>query len=156
MKRAVAYCRVSTDKENQLHSLENQKSYFEEYISNDKDLQFIGIYADEGITGTNTKKRDEFNRMILDAKCKKFDIIYTKSVSRFSRNTEESVGYVRKLKNMGIEIRFITDGFSSFDKEADFRLGLFSAIAQEESRQTSERVIYGQQTSMKKRCGFWK
>lgn len=154
MKKAVAYCRVSTEKENQLHSLQNQKRFFEEYISNDKELEFIEIYADEGITGTNTKKRDEFNRMITDAKRKKFDIIYTKSVSRFSRNMEESVGYVRRLKNIGIEVRFITDGFSSFDKEADFRLGLFSALAQEESRQTSDRVIYGQQTSMKKGVVF--
>lgn len=68
MKRAVAYCRVSTDKENQLHSLENQKEYFNGYISNDKELEFVGIYADEGITGTSIKKRDEFNRMILDSK----------------------------------------------------------------------------------------
>ncbi len=68
MKRAVAYCRVSTDKENQLHSLENQKEYFNGYISNDKELEFVGIYADEGITGTSIKKRDEFNRMILDGK----------------------------------------------------------------------------------------
>lgn len=71
MKRAVAYCRVSTEKENQLHSLENQKKYFAEYISNDKELEFVGIYADEGITGTNIKKRDEFNRMILDSKMRK-------------------------------------------------------------------------------------
>lgn len=71
MKRAVAYCRVSTDKENQLHSLENQKEYFSGYISNDKELEFISIYADEGITGTNIKKRDEFNRMILDSKMRK-------------------------------------------------------------------------------------
>lgn len=71
MKRAVAYCRVSTDKENQLHSLENQKEYFNGYISNDKELEFVGIYADEGITGTSIKKRDEFNRMILDGKMRK-------------------------------------------------------------------------------------
>lgn len=149
MKKAVAYCRVSTDKEEQLHSLENQKKYFDEYISNDKGLEFVGIYADEGITGTNVKKRDEFNRMILDAKCKKFDIIYTKSVTRFARNVEDSIHYVRLLKSLNVEVRFITDNINSFESDADFKLTLLSAFAEQESRQTSEKVIFGQQISMK-------
>lgn len=149
MKRAVAYCRVSTDKENQLHSLENQKKYFDEYISNDKELEFVGIYADEGITGTNIKKRDEFNRMILDSKCGKFDVIFTKSVSRFARNILDSVGFVRELKQRNVEVRFITDGIKSFDNDAELRLGLLATFAQDESRQTSEKVINGQYVSMK-------
>lgn len=149
MKRAVAYCRVSTDKEEQLHSLENQKKYFDEYISNDKGLEFVGIYADEGITATNTKKRDEFNRMILDAKRHRFDVIYTKAVTRFARNIEDSIHYVRLLKSLNIEVRFITDNVNSFDNDAEFKLSLFSAFAQEESRQTSEKVTFGQQISMK-------
>lgn len=149
MKRAVAYCRVSTDKENQLHSLENQKKYFDEYISNDKELEFVGIYADEGITGTNIKKRDEFNRMILDSKCGKFDVIFTKSVSRFARNILDSVGFVRELKQRNIEVRFITDGINSFQNDAELRLGLLATFAQDESRQTSEKVVTGQYVSMK-------
>lgn len=149
MKRAVAYCRVSTEKENQLHSLENQKKYFNEYISNDKELEFVGIYADEGITATNTKKRDEFNRMILDAKCGKFDVIFTKAVTRFARNTVDSLNYVRLLKSYNVEVRFLTDNIKSFDDDAEFKLGLFSTFAQEESRQTSEKVTFGQQISMK-------
>lgn len=149
MKRAVAYCRVSTDKENQLHSLENQKKYFDEYISNDKELEFVGIYADEGITGTNIKKRDEFNRMILDSKMGKFDVIFTKSVSRFARNILDSVGFVRELKQRNIEVRFITDGIKSFDNDAELRLGLLATFAQDESRQTSEKVVNGQSVSMK-------
>lgn len=149
MKRAVAYCRVSTDKENQLHSLENQKKYFDEYISNDKELEFVGIYADEGITGTNIKKRDEFNRMILDSKCGKFDVIFTKSVSRFARNILDSVGFVRELKQRNVEVRFITDGIKSFDNDAELRLGLLATFAQDESRQTSEKVVNGQSVSMK-------
>lgn len=149
MKRAVAYCRVSTDKEEQLHSLENQKDYFNNLITKDKGFQFVGIYADEGITATNTKKRDEFNRMILDAKCNKFDIIFTKAVTRFARNIVDSINYVRLLKSLNIEVRFITDNINSFDDDAEFKLGLFSAFAQEESRQTSEKVTFGQQISMK-------
>ncbi len=149
MKRAVAYCRVSTDKENQLHSLENQKKYFDDYISNDKELEFVGIYADEGITGTNIKKRDEFNRMILDSKCGKFDVIFTKSVSRFARNILDSVGFVRELKQRNIEVRFITDGINSFQNDAELRLGLLATFAQDESRQTSEKVVNGQSVSMK-------
>lgn len=149
MKRAVAYCRVSTDKENQLHSLENQKKYFAEYISNDKELEFVGIYADEGITGTNIKKREEFNRMILDSKMGKFDVIFTKSVSRFARNILDSVGFVRELKQRNIEVRFITDGIKSFDNDAELRLGLLATFAQDESRQTSEKVVNGQSVSMK-------
>ena len=149
MKRTVAYCRISTSKENQLHSLENQKKFFNDYISNDEELEFVDIYADEGISGTNTKKRDEFNRMILDAKCGKFDIILTKSVSRFSRNIVDTISYVRTLKKMNIEVRFITDGIKTFDNDAELRLGLLATFAQDESRQTSEKVVNGQYTSMK-------
>lgn len=149
MKKVVAYCRVSTEKESQLHSLENQKKYFNDYISNNEELKFVDIYADEGISGTNTKKRDEFKRMILDAKCGKFDVILTKSVSRFSRNIVDTISYVRELKAMNVEVRFITDGIKTFDNDAELRLGLLATFAQDESRQTSEKVVNGQYTSMK-------
>ena len=149
MKRAVAYCRVSTDKEEQLHSLENQKLYFSNYIKKENGFQFVGIYADEGITATNTKKRDEFKRMIYDAKCGKFDVIFTKAVTRFARNTVDSLEFVRLLKSYNIEIIFLTDNIKSNDSDAEFKLGLFSTFAQEESRQISERVTLGQQISMK-------
>lgn len=149
MKRAVAYCRVSTEKENQIHSLENQKKYFNDYISNDKELEFVEIYADEGITGTNTKKREEFNRMILDGKCGKYDVIFTKSLHRFARNILDCVGFVRDLRQRNIEVRFITDGINSFDNDAELRIGLLATFAQDESRQTSEKVVNGQYVSMK-------
>ena len=100
MKRVVAYCRVSTDHEDQANSLENQKAYFDRSIKQNEEWEFVKIYADEGITGTSVKKRKAFNKMIEDAYNHKFDVILTKEVSRFARNTVDTLEYTRKLKSI--------------------------------------------------------
>ena len=102
--RMAAYCRVSTDQEEQLLSYENQVNYYTNYISENPLYEYAGTYADEGISGTNTKKRDEFNRMIADCRAGKIDMIITKSISRFARNTLDCLNYVRELKDLGIGI----------------------------------------------------
>ncbi len=117
MKRVVAYCRVSTDSEDQANSLENQKMYFDRKIKGNEQWEFTKIYADEGITGTSTKKRKQFNQMIRDAENGKIDIILTKEVSRFARNTVDALQYTRKLKAMGIEVYFLLDHISTADKD---------------------------------------
>lgn len=149
MKRIAAYCRVSTDKIDQINSLESQKKYFTEYIERNPLWELIEIYVDEGITGTNTKKRHNFNRMINDARNKKFDIILTKEISRFARNTLDSISYTRELKDLGIGVIFINDNINTLDPDSEFRLTMMASIAQEESRKTSERVKWGQKQRMK-------
>ena len=148
-KRVVAYCRVSTDKSDQANSLKNQKQYFEALISNNENWEFVDLFADEGISGTAIKHRTEFNRMIEMSKHDSFDIILTKSVSRFARNVEDCAHFVKELRSRNIEIRFITDNINTFDNDSDLRLGIMSTLAQDESRQTSERVLMGQKISMK-------
>ena len=105
-KRIAAYCRVSTDQEEQLSSFEAQVSYYTNFIERNPDFECAGIYADEGISGTNTKKREQFNRMIEDCKAGKIDGIITKSISRFARNTLDCLNYVRQLKDLGIGVTF--------------------------------------------------
>ena len=105
-KKVAAYCRVSTDQEEQLSSYENQVRYYTEIITRNPDYELVDIYADEGISGTNTKKRDDFNRMIEDCRAGKIDLIITKSISRFARNTLDCLNYVRELKELGVGIRF--------------------------------------------------
>ena len=141
--RVVAYCRVSTDESDQLHSLESQKRYFVEYINANIDWEFVKIYADEGITGTNVKKRKAFQEMIADAKENKFDLILTKEVSRFARNTLDSIFYTRQLMSLGIGVIFTNDNIDTRDTDAEFRLTIMASIAQEESRKTSNRVRWG-------------
>ncbi len=141
--RVVAYCRVSTDERDQLHSLESQKRYFVEYINANIDWEFVKIYADEGITGTNVKKRKAFQEMIADAKENKFDLILTKEVSRFARNTLDSIFYTRQLMSLGIGVIFTNDNIDTRDTDAEFRLTIMASIAQEESRKTSNRIRWG-------------
>ena len=107
----AAYCRVSTDQEEQLLSYENQVNYYTNYISENPLYEYAGTYADEGISGTNTKKRDEFNRMIADCRAGKIDMIITKSISRFARNTLDCLNYMRELKDLGIGIIFEKEDF---------------------------------------------
>lgn len=147
--RVVAYCRVSTDKEDQINSLENQKQYFNEFIKNIEEWELIKIYADEGITGTNTKKRKAFHQMMEDASNDKFDLILTKEVSRFARNTVDTLTFTRKLTKMGIPIHFITDGIRTDTPDGELRLTIMASMAQDESRKTSTRVKFGQRQSMK-------
>lgn len=154
MKRVVAYCRVSTDNENQSNSLENQKRYFSDYIRANNDWKLVEIYVDEGITGTSTKKRKDFNRMIDDARNNKFDMIITKEISRFARNTLDSIFYTRMLKDLGIGVVFVNDNINTLDCDAELRLTIMSSIAQEESRKISQRVKWGQKRSMEQGVVF--
>ncbi|MCL2386989.1 MAG: recombinase family protein [Defluviitaleaceae bacterium] len=152
--KVTAYCRVSTDTDDQKNSLENQAEYFKAYIEAVPSWEYVAMYVDEGLSGTSTKKRENFNRMLADAHAGKFDIILTKEVSRFARNTVDTLQYTRELKNIGVEVRFITDGFSTFDKDGELRLTIIAGLAQEESRRISERVRFGQKQSMKKGVVF--
>lgn len=154
MQKVAVYCRVSTDREDQLNSLENQKKYFTEYIARNPSWELSGIYADEGITGTSTRKRQSFHRMIRDAECRRFDLIVTKEISRFARNTLDSIFYTRKLKQLGIGVLFMSDNINTLDSDAELRLTIMSSIAQEESRRTSERVKWGQRRSMERGIVF--
>lgn len=146
--RVCAYARVSTDSEDQANSYESQVRYFTEYIKQHKDWIFAGIYADEGISGTNTKKRKEFNRMISDAEDGLIDLILTKEVSRFARNTVDTLSITRNLKRRGIHVIFVNDNINTADNDGELRLSIMATIAQDESRKTSERVKWGQKRQM--------
>lgn len=139
----AAYCRVSTDTEEQLLSYENQLRYYKAYIKNNPEYEFAGIYADEGITATNTKKRDEFNRMIADCRAGKIDRIITKSISRFARNTLDCLNYVRELKALGIGITFEKENIDTLDSKGEVLLTILSSLAQDESRSISENTRWG-------------
>ena len=153
-KRVAAYCRVSTDNEDQANSFESQQRYFKQYIEQNPDWELYGIFADEGISGTNTKKRKEFNRMIACAKNGDFDLIITKEISRFARNTLDSIYYTRDLKKHGVGVIFMNDNINTLDGDAELRLAIMSSIAQEESRKTSERVKWGQKRQMEQGVVF--
>lgn len=153
-KKVAAYCRVSTDNEDQANSFESQQRYFKQYIERNPDWELYEIFADEGISGTNTKKRKEFNRMIACAKNGDFDLIITKEISRFARNTLDSIFYTRDLKKHGVGVIFMNDGINTMDGDAELRLAIMSSIAQEESRKTSERVKWGQKRQMEQGVVF--
>lgn len=153
-RRVAAYCRVSTDHEDQANSFESQQRYFRQYIERHPDWELYDIYADEGISGTNTKKRKEFRRMIEHAGQGAFDLIVTKEISRFARNTLDSIYYTRELKRLGIGVIFMNDGINTLDGDAELRLAIMSSIAQEESRKTSERVKWGQKRQMEQGVVF--
>lgn len=142
-KRVCAYCRVSTDTEEQLSSYETQVSYYEDYIKKRPDWEFSGIYADEGITGTNTKKRTDFHRMIDDCLAGKIDMIITKSISRFARNTLDCLQYVRMLKDKGIGVYFEKENIDTLDAKGEVLLTILSSLAQDESRSISENSRWG-------------
>ena len=152
--RVCAYARVSTDKDDQANSYESQVRYFTEYIKQHSDWTFAGIYADEGISGTNTKKRREFNRMITDAENGLIDLILTKEVSRFARNTVDTLSITRSLKKQGIYVIFMNDNINTADCDGELRLSIMATIAQDESRKTSERVKWGQKRQMEKGVVF--
>lgn len=150
VKRVAAYCRVSTDKTDQANSLESQQRFFNEYIRRNPLWELYDIYVDDGISGTNTKKRVAFNQMIDDAKSGKFDLIITKEISRFARNILDSIGYTRELKALGVGVIFLNDNINTLDCDAEMRLAFLSTMAQEESRKTSERVKWGLRRQMEK------
>ncbi|MCL2617711.1 MAG: recombinase family protein [Defluviitaleaceae bacterium] len=141
--RVAAYCRVSTDKRDQANSYESQQKYFAQYIERMPDWELYEIYADKGITGTNTKKRVAFNQMIAGAKAGDFDLIITKEVTRFARNTVDTLWYVRELlRKHDVGIIFLNDNIDSRDLDAELRLAIMASIGQEESRKTSEEVQF--------------
>ena len=142
-KKVTAYCRVSTDQEEQLSSYENQVRYYTGIITRNPDYELADIYADEGISGTNTKKRDDFNRMIEDCRGGKIDLIITKSISRFARNTLDCLNYVRELKNLGIGITFEKENINTMDAKGEVLLTILSSLAQDESRSISENCTWG-------------
>ena len=154
MIMVASYCRVSTDKEDQANSFASQQRYFKEYIDRQPDWELYRVYADEGITGTSTKKRVQFNHMISDAKMGKFQIILTKEVSRFSRNILDTIGYTRELKALGVGVLFMNDGINTLEPDAELRLSIMGSIAQEESRKTSTRVKWGQTRQMERGVVF--
>lgn len=141
--RLAAYCRVSTKNEDQLLSFENQKAFFEDYVKRHPEYELVDIYPDKGITGTNTKKRDEFNRMIADCKAGKIDMVVTKSISRFARNTADCLNYSRMLKDMGIGILFDKEGLNTLDSSGELLFTILSSLAQDESRSISENSQWG-------------
>lgn len=153
-KKVATYCRVSTDSSDQANSFESQQRYFRQYIEHNPDWELFEVFADEGISGTNTKKRKEFNRMIDSAKNGDFDLIITKEISRFARNTLDSIFYTRELKKYGVGVIFMNDGINTLDGDAELRLAIMSSIAQEESRKTSERVKWGQKRQMEQGVVF--
>lgn len=148
-RRVAAYCRVSTDSEEQMLSYDAQVSEYRQKIVNTPDWELVEIYADAGITGTNIKKRIAFNRMINDCKAGKIDLIITKSISRFARNTVDCLEHVRKLKHIGVEVFFEKENIYSFDSKMELVLTLLSSIAQEESRNISENTKWGLKKRMR-------
>ena len=144
----AAYCRVSTDKEDQLNSLETQKEFFLEYTKRTGD-NLIKLYADEGISGTKIKSRKEFQRMLADAEKGLFDMVVVKDISRFARNTVDLLQSVRKLKSLGIETQFLTANMTSMGN-SEFVLTIFGALAQEESANTSKRIKFGKKMNAEK------
>lgn len=153
-KRVAVYCRVSTDKEDQANSFESQKRYFGLYVQRHPNWELVQIFADEGISGTNTKKRRAFHQMIERAKQGDFDLIVTKEISRFARNTLDSIYYTRELKKYGVGVFFMNDNINTLDTDSELRLTILSSIAQEESRKTSERVKWGQRRQMEQGVVF--
>jgi len=143
-RRVAAYARVSTDSDEQFTSYEAQIDYYTKFIQQHEDWSYVSVYTDEGISGTNTKKREGFNQMITDALAGKIDLIVTKSVSRFARNTVDSLVTVRKLKERGVEIFFEKENIWTLDSKGELLITIMSSLAQEESRSISENVTWGQ------------
>lgn len=139
----AAYCRVSTDSEDQLQSYEAQVKYYTDHICKNPKWHFVGIYADEGITGTLVNKRERFKEMIKDCEKGKIDLILTKSVSRFARNTVDSLNYVRKLKAMGIGVFFEEQNLDSLTADSEMLIGFHSVMAQAESENISDNIKWG-------------
>ena len=148
--RVTFYARVSTDHEEQLNSLENQVMYFENYIKSQINWIFVSGYVDEGISGTSVNKRDNFLKMINDAKKGMFNLILTKEISRFSRNTVDSIQYTQELLSYGVGVYFLNDNINTFDSDSELRLTIMSSIAQDEIRKLSERIRFGYKRSVEK------
>ena len=147
--RVAAYCRVSTEQEEQQNSYQVQIEYYTDLIHSKKEWTLAGIFADEGISGTQTKKRTEFNRMIRMCKQKKIDLILTKSISRFARNTVDCLEYVRQLKDLGIGVIFEKENINTLTMTSEFMIALYGSFAQAESESISKNVSFGVQMAFK-------
>ena len=147
--RVTFYARVSTDKDEQINSLENQVQYYTELIQSKLNWTFIPGYIDEGISGTSTKKRDSFLRMIADAKAGRFDFIITKEISRFSRSTLDSIKYTQELLEHDVGVLFQNDNINTLDSDSEFRLVVMAGVAQDEVRKLSERLKFGFRQAIK-------
>ncbi|MDG0889190.1 recombinase family protein [Paracholeplasma manati] len=148
-RKVAAYARVSTDSDEQYSSYEAQVKYYKEFIQDRIDWDYVNVYADEGISGTSTKRRASFNLMIKDALEGKINLIITKSISRFARNTLDTITHIRKLKTAGVEVFFEKENLWTFDPKGEMVLSMLAAIAQEESRSISENVKMGIRWSYK-------
>lgn len=153
-KKVAAYCRVSTDKNDQVNSLNSQINYFTDYISKNDEWKLVDVYYDEGISGTSIKNREAFIRMIDDACNGKIELILIKEISRFARNTVDCLQYTRKLKEIGVGIFFVNDNINTLEGDGEIRLTIAAGMAQEESRKTSERVKWGQKRRMEQGVVF--
>ena len=147
--RVTFYARVSTDQDEQINSLENQVQYYTELIQNKPNWKFVPGYVDEGISGGSTKKRDNFNRMIRDAKAGMFDFIITKEISRFSRSTLDSIRYTQELLDYNVGVFFQNDNINTLDTDSEFRLVIMAGVAQDEIRKLSERLKFGFRQAIK-------
>lgn len=147
--RVAAYCRVSTGDEEQLTSYENQKAFYTEKIMKNPDWTMVDIFADEGITGTSTCRRKQFLRMIRQCRQGKIDMILAKSVSRFARNTLDTISYTRELRSLGIAVIFEEQNINSIYPESEFLIALHAAFAQSESESISANVRWGKRQSIK-------
>ncbi len=147
-RRVAAYARVSTDSDEQLSSYEAQVEFYTRHIQSNPEWKFVAVYTDEGVTGTNTKKREGFNRMVHDALAGKIDLILTKSISRFARNTVDTLTTIRHLKEKGIEVYFEKENIYTLDAKGEVMITIMSSLAQEESRSISENVTWGKRRSM--------
>ncbi len=147
--RVTYYARVSSESDEQLNSLGNQISYYDELIKRNHNWTFVPGYIDEGLSGISTKKRENFNRMIEDATEDKFDLVITKEISRFARNTLDSIQYTRQLLGSGVGVFFQNDNINTLDEDSELRLSIMSSIAQDELRKLSSRVKFGHQQAIK-------
>ena len=147
--RVTFYARVSTDSDEQLNSLENQVNYYQEMIGKNTAWTYVPGYIDEGLSGISTRKRENFHRMVEDAKRGLFDLILTKEISRFARNTLDSFQYTRDLLSAGVAVYFQNDYIKTLDEDSELRLSIMSSIAQDELRKLSSRVKFGHQQAIK-------
>ena len=143
-RRVVIYARVSTEHEAQISALSNQLEWYQQYLDHHPEWNLIDRYIDEGITGTSAEKRPGFTQMIADAKAHKFDLIITREVSRFARNTEETLHFTKMLRRIGVEVFFINDNIKTFDGDGELRLTIMASLAQDESRNgTAQLALHG-------------
>ena len=147
--RVTYYARVSSESDEQLNSLGNQIQYYEDFIKKNPAWIFVPGYIDEGLSGISTKRRENFNRMIDDAADDQFDLVITKEISRFARNTLDSIQFTRQLLNSGVGVFFQNDNINTFDEDSELRLSIMSSIAQDELRKLSSRVKFGHQQAIK-------